>query len=452
MANPTLRVLLADDQASESIIYQLYPFGIDLQIENDADRAAEIATAAGCNLDAVLLDLGFEGQRMQGEDVLAFIRERRKDLPVVIFTVRDSSPLRRDLLQRGAAAYVYKWREGIDFQEVAQELWRVVRAERHLRRLRMLEPVEGLLVGKSPASRTALNAIRNAARNAYPVLITGARGTGKTLFAAEIHRRGPQSREVPAAVDAFEDLDLERKLFESGPANLPALAAGASLIIERSEYLSHRLRRRIETALNTDEMKARVILTAEGILDHEAALFRRCKRILVPALRQRSADIPDLANFFLMRIDARRLAGSHRLTPAAVDYLQGLRFPGNLTELQGLLEEAAWRAPGDEIDVGALRPRGTDPWDPEQGILEFLNGNQSFDLFSKRFDAYYERLHSDHWDRLIEAARKLAAERKGRKVPDREIFGEASGRISARRYRKKKAGRWNDSDRNSPSA
>ena len=239
------------------------------------------------------------------------------------------------------------------------------------------------LVGRSPAFICMLEKILRVANSNASVLLLGETGTGKELVARAIHEASARSEGPFVAVDCagMTETLFESELFgyEKGAftgathrkQGLVEAAAGGTLFLdeigELPLVLQVKLLRLLETGTyrrvgGLDWLPADFRLVAATHRDLRAMVqaetFRRdlyfrinTFPVHIPALHERSTDIPLLAVSLLERVDRE---SGRKFTPAALDWLSGRRYSGNIRELRNLIERASLLADGEQIDLPHL--------------------------------------------------------------------------------------------------
>ena len=248
------------------------------------------------------------------------------------------------------------------------------------------------LVGSSPDIVRVREQIRNMAPGPGPVLICGETGVGKELAALGLHRQSTRHHGPLVVVhcDALRGASAEAELFgsaaEGSALARPGFFAQADMgtlfldeVCELSLDLQGKLVRAIETrrflpvnARSESRADVRVIAATrrdpqcevrEGRMRH-ALFYRLSTRIIIPPLRDRINDIPELAQFFLEHL-GREHGRTMALSPAAVRRLMAGGWPGNVRQLRSVLE-AAVAIGGDRATI---QVRDLCLYDPLDGVL-----------------------------------------------------------------------------------
>jgi transcriptional regulator of acetoin/glycerol metabolism len=238
------------------------------------------------------------------------------------------------------------------------------------------------LVGGSPIFRGMIEKAGRAARSNLHVLLQGESGTGKQRLAHGIHQGGARAAGPLITVrcgDVPPEL-LAKELFggEGGPGKLE-LARGGTLFIDEIEKMPPPLADRLAAALAADRvperpdqpLEVRVIAACDGDLRRLAdkgkfplALYELLARpvIRVPALRARREDIPLLARHIIAELAEQHGMGAKELSPQAEALLKGYDWPGNIKQLQAVVEQAFFRTTGGVITAeGVHLPDETGP-------------------------------------------------------------------------------------------
>jgi two-component system response regulator PilR (NtrC family) len=317
-----------------------------------------------------------------GIDLVGHIAAQFPQLPVAVITAHGSMDAAVEAMKAGAFDFVSK---PVDLQV----LRRLVTAALRLRE--EPGPVEQTrrdterptLLGRSPAMRELRRMIGKLARTQAPVYISGESGTGKELAARMIHRQGPRSAGafVPVNCGAIPQELVESELFghrkgsfTGAVSDKPGLfqaAEGGTLFLDEIAELPLPTQVKLLRVIQEKQMRpvgsqheipvdVRIISATHRDLraEVERGAFRQdlyyrvnVIQLHMPALRERPGDIPELAEHLVARIAAENRTGAPVLTEAARETLMRYHFPGNVRELENVLERAMALAEGETLDA-----------------------------------------------------------------------------------------------------
>lgn len=268
--------------------------------------------------------------------------------------------------------------------ETFQDLSRVEELEKELRANYTFEDI----VGRSPAMTSLFEILPQIAASDSTVLIQGASGTGKELFARAIHNLSPRKRKRFVAVNcgALPDTLLESELFgykagaftdarRDKPGRF-ALAEGGTIFLDEIGDISPAMQSRLLRVLQerfyeplggVESVKADVRVVAASNRDlsdlvaggefREDLFYRiRVVRINLPPLRDRREDIPLLVEHFIDKYASRTGKSIEGLTDAVMARFMQYQWPGNVRELENVIEQAFVMCNGSLIDLHHLPP------------------------------------------------------------------------------------------------
>ncbi|HOW75616.1 MAG TPA: sigma 54-interacting transcriptional regulator [Candidatus Competibacteraceae bacterium] len=272
-------------------------------------------------------------------------------------------------------------------EELRQLKVRLLAENRFLRQEAGLEVADADLIGRSPALGRVLEQVDLVAATSSTVLISGETGTGKELVARAIHQRSSRRKRLFVAVNcaALPSTLVESELFghEKGAftgaiarrAGRFEQADGGTLFLDEVGELPLETQAKMLRVLQSGEFErvgggrplktdVRVIAASNRDLEqavreeqfrsdlyHRLAIFP----IYLPPLRERREDIPLLAAYLITR-KARRLGRKmDPLTPAVLDRLIRYDWPGNIRELENVLERAIILSPGASLELDAIQ-------------------------------------------------------------------------------------------------
>ncbi len=364
--------------------------GMEVLQENmpDPDRPEE--SEAPVPIDAVLTDLKMP--KLDGMGLLHRVRQRYPDMPVIVLTGHGSIQSAVDAMKTGAVDYLIKPANPDEILLVlsrALELRDLRSENRQLKaRLGAGEP-HYEIIGESAHIRDVLGMVDRVARNRSTVLITGESGTGKELIARAIHDSGPFARYPFIAVNcgALSETLLESQLFGhrkgafTGAVNdhvgFFQAAEGGTLFLDEISEMSPHLQVKLLRAIQEREVipvgdtaahkiNLRLICATNRDLEYEVRrrnfrqdLFYRLSVVnlhLLP-LRERQEDIPPLAGHFILRYAKDYDVAAKSVQPEAMEMLVQYPWPGNIRELENVVERIFALSVSDTIAVEDLPPQ-----------------------------------------------------------------------------------------------
>ncbi|EPR43701.1 two component, sigma54 specific, transcriptional regulator, Fis family [Desulfovibrio sp. X2] len=382
-------VLVVEDEAiaRKNLVHVLERQG--LRAEAASDGAQALSMLEGTEYDLVITDLVMQGA--DGLDVLRRAKELWPDTEVIVVTGYPTVETAVEAMRRGAYDYMVKPYRIDEARMLARKALEKRSLRLEVQALR--ESVESLgdpvtLIGAAPPMEALRRTIDRVAPTESTVLIQGETGTGKELVARSLHMvsRRAGKRFLAINCGAFNDELLENELFghEQGAfsgANrmkkgLFEAAQGGTLFLDEVGEMSLAMQVKLLRALQERtirrvggtqdvEVDVRVIAATNKDLKDEveagrfrADLFFRLNVITlsVPLLSERRGDIPLLAHYFLARISRRLGRAAPVLSPEVLDLLSAYAYPGNVRELQNIVERATVMAEGDVVEPRHLPP------------------------------------------------------------------------------------------------
>ena len=334
--------------------------------------------------DVVTID--FSLPDISGDKLLAKLRLRWPDVPVIIISAQSKISTAVQLLKSGAADYLVKDDNTKDL------LWNAIQRLRETSCLR--EQVKRLedqlqskydfgkiLKGSSPAIEGVFSLMEKAAQTPVNVSITGETGTGKELVAKAIHMKSARHKKPFVAVNmaAIPSELLESELFghEKGAFTSAVArkigkfeeAQGGTLFLDEIGDLNPAIQSKLLRVLQERELQRvggndRIKLDVRLITATHKNLAEEVKNntfredlyyriiglpLLLPPLRERGSDALFLAKYFIDEFCQEYGKSGLTLTPAAQQKLQGYGYPGNVRELKTIIELAAVLSNGHEI-------------------------------------------------------------------------------------------------------
>jgi DNA-binding NtrC family response regulator len=323
--------------------------------------------------------------RFDGMQLLDHIQEHYPDTPVIIITAHGSIGGAVDALKKGAFDYITKPFEQDDIRAVVEKA--ILMRERNLEETHTTQEHDATtgrygIIGTTPEMGQAYTIIERVASQPSTVLVTGESGTGKELIAKALHNFGDR-RDAPfikincAAIpkDLLESdlFGYEKGAFTGADNSKPGrfeLADGGTLFLDEIGEvpvdMQVKLLRAVQESafervggITTISVDVRLVAaTNRNLLEAiEEGTFREdlyyrlnVVPIHLPPLRDRLADVPLLAEHFLRKYNERLGKNITGISAAAVIALQGYGWPGNIRELENLIERMVLFADADIID------------------------------------------------------------------------------------------------------
>jgi two-component system response regulator AtoC len=391
------KVLVIDDEANlrKVLAALLRRDGYDVTVAEDGEMG--IAEFQKNGADAVITDLVMP--KVGGMEVLKAVNGSDPEVPVIIITAHGTVDSAVEAIKLGAFDYVTK---PFDQVELSHVLAKAVRTHEGARHNARGEPRgRPALVGESTAMQDVLRIIDKVADTPSTVLITGESGTGKELIATALHQ-GSSRRDKPfirincAAIpkDLMESelFGYERGAFTGAVTSKPGrfeLADGGTLFLDEIAEIPVEMQVKLLRALQESEFErvggiktthvdVRLIAATNRDLsvEIETGRFRKdlyyrlaVVPISLPPLRERPSDIPTLVRHFIDKYNRRLNKRIEGMTDEALALVQGYAWPGNIRELENLIERTLLFADGPRIDVADLPPLLRSP-----GLLTPLPG------------------------------------------------------------------------------
>ncbi len=386
------RVLIADDQPDIRESLTLFLAGEDYDVETAASPVEVLAALDRRGIGAVILDLNFHSDTTSGRDglsVLKEIRARHPDLPVIVLTAWGTVKLAVEAMHLGASDFIEKpWDNARLLSVLANQLTLAeTRAENRRLRAEVEQQQTGEIIYRSRAMHAVMTTANKVAEGDVAVLITGESGTGKNLIAREIHARSGRSAGpfVHVNLGALPETLLESELFghmkgaftdaRTDKAGRFELADGGTLFLDEIANTTAAAQSRLLTVLESHSVErlgdtrarpvdVRIVSATNADIaqrieagDFRNDLFYRLNtiEIHIPALRERSEDVPILAAHFLTRFSHRHGKSVAALSDAATEALMAYDWPGNIRELAHVMERAVLLTDETEIRPSDLR-------------------------------------------------------------------------------------------------
>ena len=381
------RLLIVDDEeiALRNLQHVMEKEGYQVTAAQSGSDA--ITFLASRRFDVVLTDLRMEG--VDGMDVLKKCRELQANAEVIFITGYATAESAVQALKHGAFYYIAKPFRLDEVRKVVAEALEKVRLRRENDELR--REVEGYRDGEGIVTQDVemqrlLEMARQIAPTDCSVLITGESGTGKELFAKYLHKHSARAAGPYVAINcgAFSEQLLANELFGhekgafTGAATLKKglieVSSGGTLFLDEVTEMTPSMQVKLLRVLQEKEVlrvggtrpvkcDVRVLAATNRDVDEavkngsfrEDLYFRlNVVNLRIPPLSQRKGDIPLLAQHFLLKYANRMKKPVTRISSEVMALLMAYSFPGNVRELENLIERGTAMAQGDTIDVAHL--------------------------------------------------------------------------------------------------
>ena len=343
----------------------------------DIDTAAvENLEIARDQLGRVDFDLCLTDMRLpdgSGIDLVRYIQKQYAEIPVAVITAHGNMESAVEALKAGAFDFVSK---PVDLQILRKLVSTALK-------LSGGHPKpERKLIGESPAIRETRATIAKLARSQAPVYISGESGTGKELVARLVHEQGPRAERpfVPVNCGAIPEDLMESEFFGhkkgsftgamSDKQGLFQAADGGTLFLDEVADLPLHMQVKLLRAIQEKHVRpvgaqrevpvdVRILCATHKDLGAlvKAGSFRQdlyyrinVIELRVPALRERPEDISQLAEFILERLANQARRETPSMSEGSIAALKGYAFPGNVRELENMLERAMTLCSGESIE------------------------------------------------------------------------------------------------------
>jgi DNA-binding NtrC family response regulator len=377
---------MRDDSVRSLLLVEADP-GERRHLTAIAARAGWSVVGAACAESALGLLQGPQGREVRaailamwdqedGPALIGALRREVSQLPIIVLADGGSIALAVDAMRAGASDFLAK---PVAPERMLDAL--AVHADRRRAHGELAPVSEKIapdlsleqLVGAAPDFRAALAVAAKAARNRLPILIIGEPGSGKETFARAIHSASLRARGPLVSVDckAVAANIIDSILFGHVPGAFPGAfserigrlveADGGTLLLDEVGDLPIETQRKLDRVLATGEVRpvgcngsssvdVRIIACASRALDEtfspELAARLSATTVTIPALRDRSGDIPALARHLLGRLSSEPGMRSLSVGNDALAVLMRYGWPGNVRQLAGVLFRAALQADG----------------------------------------------------------------------------------------------------------
>ena len=433
--------LIVDDEPDilELLAITLGRMRVDTREATNLQQARELLSQQ--KFDLCLTDLRLPDG--DGIELVKYAQSNYPSLPVAVITAHGNMQTAIEAMKSGAFDFLSKPIELGVLRELVKNALALPTPESE-KIVTEFPPDAPQLIGTSSKMQALRQTIAKVARSQAPVHITGESGTGKELVARLIHALGPRADApfvpvncgaIPSELMESEFFGHKKGSFTGAVADKPGLfqaADGGTLFLDEVADLPITMQVKLLRAIQERAVRpvgaekeipinVRIVSATHKDLGElvqnghfRQDLFYRINVISVttPSLRERIDDIPELAAHILKKLSERHGMNQPGLTPSALAGLKKYAFPGNIRELENLLERALTLADGDVIEIEDLQlPESSEPVIDAATLAAVTPGKRGeipLDLYLEKIerDAIVEALEACRWNKTA-AARKL---------------------------------------------
>ena len=460
------QILVVDDEPNlrKVLSAQLQRDGYEVHTAEDGEQALEVLREH--HIDLVITDLKMP--KLDGMELLRRVVEMDEELPVVMITAHGTVDNAVEALKTGAFDYITKPFDQAEVRTIVQKalLTRDLSAAEATRAPEAVAP-EGArygIIGQSPAILGLYAVLDRVADTPTTVLITGESGTGKELVARALHENSSRSQKpfikvncaaIPRDLMESELFGYERGAFTGAVGSKPGrfeLASGGTLFLDEIGSIPVEMQVKLLRALQESEFErvggiktirvdVRLVAATNSDLKKEIAsgtfredLYYRLNvvPIRLPPLRERSDDIPLLCKHFIRKFNARLKKKVAGIEAEAEGALMSHPWPGNIRELENVIERAVLFSNGSLIEPSDLPHEVRDGGGGPRAAMASqpsLAEATSIDGLKEQVKAAMSRLERDLIQRALDqtggnvthAARLLKISRKGLQLKMKEL-------------------------------
>ncbi|WP_191486218.1 sigma-54-dependent transcriptional regulator [Pseudomonas sp. FEN] len=377
--SPRQKILIVDDEPDirELLEITLGRMKLDTSSARNVEQARKMLAQE--DFDLCLTDMRLPDGT--GLELVQHIQQRYPQVPVAMITAYGSLDTAINALKSGAFDFLTKPVDLARLRELVSSALRLPTSGGKP------PPSDSRLLGDSLPMRALRKQIDKLARSQAPVYISGESGSGKELVARLIHAQGPRAERpfvpvncgaIPAELMESEFFGHRKGSFTGAVEDKPGLfqaANGGTLFLDEVADLPLAMQVKLLRAIQEKAVRSvggqqeeivdvRILCATHKDLNAEVSaerfrqdLYYRLNviELRVPSLRERRDDIEPLATHVLERLASGSGMPAARLHPLALDTLKGYRFPGNVRELENMLERAYTLCENEQIEAGDLR-------------------------------------------------------------------------------------------------
>lgn len=437
MTETTPTALIIDDEPDIRELLEITLMRMGVQCQSAGNVTEAIQCLMKSSFQVCLTDLKLPDG--DGIEIVSWIQKNQPELPVAVFTAHGNMDTAIHAMKAGAFDFISK---PVELEQLRSLINTALKLS-----CKSDQSSGDNILGNAPAITRLHKQIAKVARSQAPVYISGESGTGKELVARAIHYQGARSEApfipvncgaIPSELMESEFFGHKKGSFTGASADKQGLfqaANGGTLFLDEVADLSLEMQVKLLRALQEKAIRpvgaeteipidVRILSATHKDLANEVHkerfrndLFYRINviQIQLPPLRERNEDIPLLANKFLEKFASECGLETPQLTQEALVALQSYSFPGNVRELENVLERAFTLCEDDQIAIDDIQlPQSAVPLKEERSTENKRAKADSLDDSYDSLDEYLEEVERDVITETLEKTRwnRTAAAKK----------------------------------------
>ena len=398
-----LDILIVDDEADirELVSGILEDEGYETRTASDSDSA--LASIESRLPALLILDIWLQGSRLDGLEVLELVRQKHRDLPVIIISGHGNIETAVAAIKKGAYDFIEKPFKSDHLLLTVERATETEKLRRENRELREKAGIIDNLIGKSHHITTIRQTVERVANTNSRIMIKGSPGCGKEMLARILHDRSHRSSNniVVASIAAIEPANIDQELFgveQNGgvvKTGLYERAHGGTLYIDEILDLPIPIQAKLLRVLTESSFErvggstrvkvdVRILTASSRDLDVEIEsgafredLYHRLNVVSVtmPPLSERREDIPLLTEHFIEQISRANGLSRRGFAPGALATMQTYDWPGNVRQLKNIIERVLIMADRSSVEAIAAADLPGEVRGESQEILQGDSGS-----------------------------------------------------------------------------
>lgn len=420
------KILIIDDHFNSRFVLVkiLKKEGFDVSDAESGEKAIQLINKE--NYDLIITDLKMD--KVDGFDIIDYVKQNSPSTEVIVITAYATIPTAVKAMKLGAYDYISKPMQKEEIVFTVNKALEKVRLISEVKNLKsQLRENYNCIIGDSNVMQRVHKLIREITDLDVPVLIHGESGTGKELVAREIHYQSSRKSKPFIAINcgAIQDTLLESELFghvkgsyTGAYANKTGLfkkANGGTLLLDEVGEMSLNAQTKLLRVIENSEIRpvggnksekidTRMIFATNSDLESKVKkgqfrqdlLFRiNIFPIELPPLRDRKDDITLLTNYFLAKYSKKYSKKIDSVSEIVYNKLMSYHWPGNIRELENIIERAVIIAKDDRITIEEIN---LNKKQEQQNFdnLDILNSNTLGDIEK---EVILKRLEKNDWNK-----------------------------------------------------